>query len=179
MFTQLTSVIRYIYKKLHNAGSASSANVKKFFNGNMYRFKQGKSFFKGLFGRPGSTGKTSYITQTEPNQAWEDAKIQYENTLKVARLAFKDNRQAASVLHLSERKSKKGITGWLQHAQIFYATLLTNPKLQKEIAKFGYSEKKLRFELDNIEERALGVVNLSKTAQTAKQVKKRRPSSVL
>lgn len=180
MITQLTASARFLFQKLSHAGNiAREVSVSKITNlmgSNMYRFKQGKTFFKNLFNFQKNTAASPFLPQTDMNQAWEDAKVQYENTLKVARLAFKDNKQAGSLLQLSEKTYTRGITCWLQHAQIFYATLLTNPKLQHEMARFGYSEKKLRFELENIEERALALMHISKAPGEActKQVKRRR-----
>lgn len=186
MIKKVIFFVRSLVQKLHIKGQiyqkVSTERVRSALGTQKYHLNQGKAFMKKFFNFSKNQVNPPLASRSDMSLAWEDAKVQYQNTLRVARLAFKDNQQAQNLLQLSEKKRRRGIDGWLQHAQIFYATLLTNSKLLEELSKFGFTEKKLRLELDSIQERALAVLHISKTTGTEtvrKDIKSRKRRSVL
>lgn len=78
--------------------------------------------------------------------ARETAHEVYARTLKVARVAFKKNVQAASALMLNGRR-KDPLSGWLLQTLTFYKNMLDDPALIAAMTEYGYTEAKLTAEL--------------------------------
>lgn len=86
-----------------------------------------------------------YAASNDFYAKWEAAKTAYSRSLKVARIAFKDNSKAQSSLKLNGAR-KGSFYGWLNQAEDFYANLLANPDLTAVLAGYGYDEAKLQTE---------------------------------
>lgn len=77
--------------------------------------------------------------------AWEQADAAYTRTLKVARVAFKDNVKAQAALMLGGVR-KQSLSGWIEQATAFYDNLLGNADLLAAMAAFGYDQGKIAAE---------------------------------
>ncbi len=79
--------------------------------------------------------------------AYEAADSAYMRSLKLARVAFKNDVQAQQGLGLNGRR-KKSISGWVDQALLFYASLLEKPEFLAGLAQFGYDAAKVQAEMD-------------------------------
>ncbi len=79
------------------------------------------------------------------NNAWETADKAYMKTLKIARIALRDNVTAQNALALNGFR-KKSLSGWLQQAEIFYDNLLGDDDLLVPLQSYGYTREKLEAE---------------------------------
>ncbi|MCB0226906.1 MAG: hypothetical protein KDI02_24630 [Anaerolineae bacterium] len=99
--------------------------------------------------------KVEYGEQYEASGALEQARQTaaqaYDITLKVARVALKDNQKARHALALDGRR-KQDLAGWLGQTQTFYNNLLGQPSLLARLANFGYDQAKLESERALIEQ---------------------------
>jgi hypothetical protein len=75
--------------------------------------------------------------------AWKTANETYMQLVKVARVAFSADPNAATALGIAGRR-KPTYSGWLEQAQIFYTTALANAAFQTELARFGVTLQKLQ-----------------------------------
>ena len=82
-------------------------------------------------------------------QARSAAKQRYTRTLKLARVAFKDNTDAQISLDLNSRR-KTTAAGWQEQAEKFYEGLLADPALLAQMARFNCDQAKLQDELAQV-----------------------------
>ncbi len=75
--------------------------------------------------------------------AWKTANETYMQLVKVARVAFSTDPNAATALGIAGRR-KPTYPGWLEQAQQFYLTALENAAFQTELARFGVTLEKLQ-----------------------------------
>ena len=93
--------------------------------------------------------KKEYGEQYEATEtlrtAWNIADKAYMKTLKIARIALRDNVMAQNALGLNGIR-KKSISGWLEQAGRFYQNLLADSGMIDELTNFGYTTEKLQAE---------------------------------
>jgi hypothetical protein len=82
----------------------------------------------------------------ELNDIWETADQQYMKTLKVARVAFKENVKADKAAMLFGSR-KRSLSGWLEQAQAFYTNIQNDSELMNDLSQYGYSPTKLEQEI--------------------------------
>ena len=75
--------------------------------------------------------------------AWKTANQAYMQLVKIARVAFKGDPNATSVLAISGDR-KDSYSGWLDQAQQFYLSALDSADFQTEMARFGVTLEKLQ-----------------------------------
>ena len=81
----------------------------------------------------------------ELDNVWEQAEQQYMKTLKIARIALKENVKAyQSTMLLGDRK--QSLSGWLEQARAFYRNILSDADLLTPLTAYGYTEEKLEQE---------------------------------
>lgn len=83
------------------------------------------------------------------NQLRSESEAQYNKTLKLARITFRNNSIAASSL-LLDGERKENFLDWYNQTTTFYNGLLANEELQKKLSQFGYTDKKLASEKEQI-----------------------------
>jgi len=83
-----------------------------------------------------------YEATDEVNSAWETADEAYMNTLKIARIALRDNVSAQNALSLNGIR-KNSLSGWLEQTDVFYRNLLADPDMIAAMGNFGYNKEKL------------------------------------
>lgn len=83
------------------------------------------------------------------NNTWKDADDRYMKTLKVARIALRDDRDAQTSLMFSGAR-KRSFSGWTDMAFTFYVNLLNKPEWITAMGEFGYDEPKLQNEHDQV-----------------------------
>lgn len=81
----------------------------------------------------------------ELNNAWETAKQQYMQTLKITRVAFRENVKADKAIFLHGVR-KRTLSGWLLQARVFYDNILNDGELREILSRYGYSSERLRQE---------------------------------
>lgn len=81
----------------------------------------------------------------ELNNAWRTAKQQYMQTLKIARVAFRENVKADKAIFLKGVR-KRTLSEWLIQAQVFYTNILNDGELTEILSRYGYSPERLRQE---------------------------------
>jgi hypothetical protein len=94
---------------------------------------------------------------TELKSLWEAAKQQYMQTLKIARVAFREIVKANKAIFLYGAR-KRTLSEWLLQAQVFYANILNDSELINALSGYGYSPEKLRREsalIDEVMEKSL------------------------
>jgi hypothetical protein len=84
-----------------------------------------------------------YAATHEFDAAWKTANQTYTQLVKIARVAFKGNPNAATALGISGKR-KPSYSGWLDQAQQFYLSALENPDFQAALAQFGVTLEKLQ-----------------------------------
>ena len=84
-----------------------------------------------------------YAATYEFDAAWKTANQTYTQLVKIARVAFKGNPNAATALGISGKR-KPSYSGWLDQAQQFYLSALENPDFQAALAQFGVTLEKLQ-----------------------------------
>ncbi len=82
---------------------------------------------------------------SELNDIWDTADRQYMKTLKIARVAFKDNIKADKAIMLFGDR-KQSLSGWLEQARAFYSNIINDPGMLATIGEYGYLPEKLREE---------------------------------
>jgi len=86
-----------------------------------------------------------YEATDDVNTAWETADKAYMTTLKVARIALRDNVSAQNALALNGIR-KDSLSGWLEQTDVFYRNLLADPDMIAAMGNFGYNKEKLAAE---------------------------------
>ena len=76
---------------------------------------------------------------------WDAADLAYKRTLKLCRIAFRDQTKAQNTLGLNGSR-KKSLGGWIEQATTFYINLLDTPELTAALSPFGYDQEKLEGE---------------------------------
>ena len=79
------------------------------------------------------------------NNAWSEADKAYMRTLKIARIALRDNVMAQNALGLSGLR-KKSLSGWLEQTGRFYQNLIADTELVAALSTYGYTTEKLQSE---------------------------------
>lgn len=88
-----------------------------------------------------------FAATAELNSLWDEANEMYISTLRIARIAFKNNpKHGYSLLLYGDRK--QSITGWLEQVRIFYTNLLEHPELMEPMTRFGYTPEKIQSEFE-------------------------------
>lgn len=81
----------------------------------------------------------------ELDAVWDQAEKQYMKTLKIARVALKDNVRAyESTMLFGDRK--RSLSGWLEQARAFYSNILADSDFLTAMSAFGYTQAKLEQE---------------------------------
>jgi hypothetical protein len=116
----------------------------------------------------------------ELEQAWKIAKQQYMKTLKIARVAFRENVKAdkATILYGIRKQS---LSGWLEQAQIFYTNILNDSELMNILSMYGYSPEKLRREstlIDEVLDKSLRQKQVIGEAQEATEARDKKISEL-
>ena len=93
------------------------------------------------------TQKQEYGEQYAASQAvtaaWDAANRSYMQQVKVARVAFGKDPNAATALGIAGGR-KSAYPGWLEQVQQFYLTALENTDFQTRLAHFGITQEKLQ-----------------------------------
>lgn len=76
---------------------------------------------------------------------WDNAAAAYNTSLKIARIAFKENANAQAALLLNGDR-KDSLSGWLQQAQSFYNNLENNADFVQALSIYGYTAEKIAAE---------------------------------
>ncbi len=92
-----------------------------------------------------------YESTDELYKAFDKADIAYMKTLKVARVAFKDDIKAQAALKLNGVR-KRTIAGWLDQATLFYDHLISEESFKSAMAGFGYDDARLQAEKALVDE---------------------------
>ena len=95
-----------------------------------------------------------YGEQYEATDAYLDAREEAEKTymrhLKVARVAFDEDRPARSTLRLDGRR-KKVLGKWLRQTRLFYRNALNDTDYQAALSEYNITEDDLRAGLEKID----------------------------
>lgn len=86
-----------------------------------------------------------YEASEKVQKAWDEADKEYMKTVKVARIALKDDVKAQTSLMLSGKR-KATLSGWIEQADAFYSNLTKDTALMNKMSAFGYSTAKLNTE---------------------------------
>lgn len=114
-----------------------------------------------------------YQASHETDDAWERAKDAYARTLKVARVAFKENEKAEAALGLRGAR-RTSLAGWLEQATLFYRNLLDNPDLLAVMEPLASPRAKLEQELTLVEAvRSANVMQAKETGEAHEATKRR------
>jgi len=84
-----------------------------------------------------------YAASQSFETAWQTANQTYAQLVKIARVAFNNDPNAATALGIAGRR-KPTYSGWLEQSQQFYLTALANAGFQTEMARFGVTLQKLQ-----------------------------------
>lgn len=79
----------------------------------------------------------------------QEASILYDVSLRVARIAFKKDRDAQKSLMLNGRRSGS-INGWIRQADVFYRNILESETLMSRMAEFGRTREVLETEYKEV-----------------------------
>lgn len=86
-----------------------------------------------------------YEASEKVHKAWDDANKEYMKTIKVARIALKDDVKAQTSLMLSKDR-KRTLSGWIEQADAFYSNLTKDSTLMSKMTAFGFNATKLNNE---------------------------------
>ena len=86
-----------------------------------------------------------YEASEKVEKAWDEADEEYMKTVKVARIALKDDVKAQTSLMLSGKR-KATLSGWIEQADAFYSNLTKDTTLMNKMSAFGYNTTKLNTE---------------------------------
>ncbi len=79
----------------------------------------------------------------------EKAYQNYIVTLKIVRIAFKDNVELLKGLDATGKRSRS-YSGWLKNSRVFYTNLLSNPAALDRLIMFNVTADRLTNELDEV-----------------------------
>jgi len=82
--------------------------------------------------------------------AWDAADLAYKRTLKLCRIAFREQTKAQNTLGLNGSR-KKSLGGWIEQATTFYINLLHDANFLTALAPFGYDQAQLEAEAALVE----------------------------
>ena len=91
------------------------------------------------------------------------ANTAYMNTVRIGRIAFKNDVKATSTLELNGRRART-ISGWLKQTLGFYRAILANDEWKAALAVYGQTEEILMAQLTAVE----GVGTASETVKKEK-----------
>lgn len=94
-------------------------------------------------------GEQYEATQTV-REAWDKAALAYSATIKIARVAFRDNPTAQKSLALTGIR-KQSLNGWLDQARQFYNNMRRHPEYIAAMTPFSYDQTKLEAEAALVE----------------------------
>jgi hypothetical protein len=77
--------------------------------------------------------------------AWDAADLAYKRTLKLCRIAFRDQTKAQNALGLNGSR-KKSLSGWIEQATTFYINLQGDADFTAVLATYGHDRDKLQAE---------------------------------
>jgi hypothetical protein len=97
----------------------------------------------------------------------------YMDTIRICRVAFKDDVKAITTLELNGRRART-ISGWLEQTTSFYRSLLSNDEWKAALANFGQTEEKLTTRLNAIEQVALASEAVKKEMGDAQNATRER-----
>jgi hypothetical protein len=97
----------------------------------------------------------------------------YMDTIRICRVAFKDDVKAITTLELNGRRART-ISGWLEQTTSFYRSLLSNDEWKAALANFGQTEEKLTARLNAIEQVALASETVKKEMGDAQNATRER-----
>jgi hypothetical protein len=83
-----------------------------------------------------------YGATDEAKAAIRKANLVYHGTVKVARVAFRNDLNAQGTLRLFERR-KRPISAWFSQAMVFYNNLLKDSNLLAEMERFAFNSERL------------------------------------
>ena len=92
-----------------------------------------------------------YAATAELERVWKESGRVYMRSIKVARIAFKNDEKARTALILGGTR-KVSLAGWLDQSRTFYANLLEDQGFVDAMARFGYNRKKLEAESSLVQE---------------------------
>jgi hypothetical protein len=84
-------------------------------------------------------------------EKWSVAKATYMVTLKIVRVAFKDEPDMLVRFKATGRR-RKSLSGWLSDAEIFYTNLLNTPVAVERLNRYSYTLQKLQQEFEMVKE---------------------------
>lgn len=82
-----------------------------------------------------------YAASEEMNTAWAEADKVYMRTVKLARIALRDNLKEQLALGLQGQR-KRTMTGWLNEAKLFYVNAMASDVAKTAMLVFGYTDEK-------------------------------------
>ena len=84
-----------------------------------------------------------YAATDALNSSMESANLEYMRHVKIARIAFKDNRAVFQALGLNGDR-KRSVSGWLSQVKQFYANAQADTAVQEGLNRFGITLEKLQ-----------------------------------
>lgn len=97
------------------------------------------------------------------------ANQEYMDTLRICRVAFKDDVKAIATLGLNGRRART-LSGWFDQTRSFYRSLLGNEEWKTTLATYGQTEEKLEERLNavaQVEQASMAVKKEMGDAQNA------------
>ena len=110
-------------------------------------------------------------------EAWAQAKKDYNLLVQVARVAFKNDPGVATKLALNGRR-KESFSGWLEQANVFYDNAIANPDTIAALSNFGITQEKLQAGKTQVEELAALNAAQEKEKGEAQQATKTRDEAL-
>jgi hypothetical protein len=92
-----------------------------------------------------------YAAGEKVEKEYAEASKPYIKSLKVARIAFENDRNATKSLLLSGRRPAK-IGDWLRYSEVFYRNLLNNDVYLQEMAEYGQTKAILEAEFKEVKD---------------------------
>ncbi len=87
----------------------------------------------------------------ELDTVWDQVEKQYMKTLKIARVALKDNVKAyESTMLFGDRK--RSLSGWLEQTRAFYSNIMADSHFLTALSVYGYTQEKLEQEAAQIDQ---------------------------
>ncbi|MCP5106966.1 MAG: hypothetical protein GY950_26515 [bacterium] len=118
------------------------------------------------------------IQATEELQAaWDEAKIPYTRTRRVARMVFNNDEPKKRALGL-DGKSQRTLAKWLEEARQFYTNARIDPDVPKQLSQFGIDAKRLKQEEKRLAKVEKAMANQEQKAAEAMQITRERKEAV-
>ncbi|HMA63786.1 MAG: hypothetical protein ACM31E_02215 [Fibrobacterota bacterium] len=90
-----------------------------------------------------------YAATQRVETEFKEASVPYMTSLGVARIAFKNDIEAAKALALKGKRASS-IANWLRDAELFYRNILTNDRYLNAMAEFGRTRQMLEAEYKEV-----------------------------